>query len=108
MKTSPTFRSPLRIVSIVAMIPAFLTIAPAAPAEELPINDVNRYAVSRGGSFYQVGGSGWYFDRFVHFGLGQGEWSARPTNYHTKLFLMSPSTDRKATIGFRCVKDVGE
>ena len=62
----------------------------------------------RGGSFYQVGGSGWYFDRFVQFGLGQGEWSARPTNYHTKLFLMSPSTDRKATIGFRCVKDVAE
>ena len=71
-------------------------------------DDGNRYAVLRGGSFYQVGGSGWYFDRFVQFGLGQGEWSARPTNYHMKLFLMSPSTDRKATIGFRCVKDVAE
>jgi formylglycine-generating enzyme required for sulfatase activity len=71
-------------------------------------NDGNRYAVLRGGSFYQVGGSGWYFDRFVDFGLGQGEWSARPTNYHVKLFLMSPSADRKATIGFRCVKDVAE
>ncbi len=68
-------------------------------------NDGNRYVLLRGGSFYQVGGSAWYFDRFVHFGLGQGEWSARPTNYHTKLFLMSPGADRKATIGFRCVKD---
>ena len=71
-------------------------------------DDGNRYALLRGGSFYQVGGSGWYFDRFVQFGLGQGEWSARPTNYHAKLFLMSPSVDRKATIGFRCVKDVVE
>ncbi len=71
-------------------------------------DDGNRYALLRGGSFYQVGGSGWYFDRFVHFGLGQGEWSARPINYHVKMFLLSPSADRKATIGFRCVKDVAE
>lgn len=71
-------------------------------------DDGNRYALLRGGSFYQVGESSWYFDRFVAFGLGQGEWSARSTNYHVKLFLMSPSVDRKSTIGFRCVKDVAE
>ena len=69
-------------------------------------NDGNRYALLRGGSFYQVGGSSWYFDRFVHMGLSKGEWSARPVGYHVKMFLMSPSEDRKATIGFRCVKDV--
>jgi formylglycine-generating enzyme required for sulfatase activity len=73
-------------------------------------DDGNRYALLRGGSFYQVEGAEWYFDRFVHavgspMGLTLGEWSARPTSYHAKLFLMSPSMDRKATIGFRCVKD---
>jgi formylglycine-generating enzyme required for sulfatase activity len=69
-------------------------------------NDGNRYALLRGGSFYQPEGSSWYFDRFTGMGLGQGEWSARPVGYHAKLFLMSPGMDRKATIGFRCVKDV--
>jgi iron(II)-dependent oxidoreductase len=68
-------------------------------------DDGNRYALLRGGSFYQVGGSGWYFDRFAKMGLTLGEWSARPVGYHAKMFLMSPSLDRKATIGFRCVKD---
>jgi formylglycine-generating enzyme required for sulfatase activity len=68
-------------------------------------NDGNRYALLRGGSFYQVGGSSWYFDRFAKMGLSLGEWSARPVSYHAKLFLMSPGMDRKATIGFRCVKD---
>jgi gamma-glutamyl hercynylcysteine S-oxide synthase len=71
-------------------------------------DDGNRYALLRGGSFYQVRGAKWYFDRYIDMGLPMGEWSARPTNYHVKLFLMSPSTDRKATIGFRCVKDVIE
>lgn len=69
-------------------------------------NDGNRYALLRGGSFYQTAGSSWYFDRFTPVGLGQGEWSARPVDYHAKVFLMSPGMDRKATIGFRCVKDV--
>jgi iron(II)-dependent oxidoreductase len=69
-------------------------------------NDGNRYVLLRGGSFYQVGGSSWYFDRFTDFGLSKGERSARPTNYHVKLFLMSPGMDRKATIGFRGVRDV--
>lgn len=67
--------------------------------------DGNRYVMLRGGSFYQVHGSSWYFDRFIEMGLGQGEWSARPTSYHAKFFEMSPSMDRKATIGFRTVKD---
>ncbi len=71
-------------------------------------DDGNRYAVLRGGSFYQVGGSGWYFDRYVSEQLSLGEISARPVNYHAKIFLMSPGLDRKATIGFRCVKDVAE
>jgi hypothetical protein len=68
-------------------------------------NDGNRYVMLRGGSFYQVNGSSWYFDRFVEMGLAQGEWSARPAGYHVKFFEMAPSLDRKATIGFRTVKD---
>ena len=68
-------------------------------------DDGNRYALLRGGSFYQVGGSGWYFDRYLSMQLGLGERSARPVGYHAKLFLMSPGMDRKATIGFRCVMD---
>jgi formylglycine-generating enzyme required for sulfatase activity len=68
-------------------------------------DDGNRYALLRGGSYYQVGGSAWYFDRYVTRQLGLGERSARPVNYHAKLFLMGPSMDRKSTIGFRCVKD---
>ena len=68
-------------------------------------NDGNRYVLLRGGSFYQVAGSSWYFDRFVEFGLRQGEWSARPPGYHAKFFEMAPSLDRKATIGFRTVRD---
>ena len=71
-------------------------------------DDGNRYALLRGGSYYQVGGSGWYFDRFVAKGLGAGEWSARPIGYHAKLFLMTPGMNRKGTIGFRCVKDVAQ
>jgi formylglycine-generating enzyme required for sulfatase activity len=62
----------------------------------------------RGGSFYQVTGSSWYFDRYVDMHLSKGEWSARPTQYHVKLFLMSPSEDRKSTIGFRCVRDIAQ
>ena len=69
-------------------------------------DDGNRYALLRGGSFYQVGGSEWYFDRYLGMQLGLGERSARPVSYHAKLFLMSPGMDRKATIGFRCVRDV--
>jgi formylglycine-generating enzyme required for sulfatase activity len=68
-------------------------------------NDGNRYVMLRGGSFYQLNGSSWYFDRFVEMGLSQGEWSARPTGYHAKFFEMAPSMDRKATIGFRTVRD---
>ncbi len=52
-----------------------------------------------------MSGNVWH-DRFVQMGLGKGERSARPTEYHVKLFLMSASEDRKSTIGFRCVKDV--
>jgi iron(II)-dependent oxidoreductase len=67
--------------------------------------DGNRYVLLRGGSFYRSTGSSWFFDRYNDFGLSRGEISARPTNYHAKLFLLGPSADRKATIGFRCVKD---
>ncbi len=71
-------------------------------------NDGNRYVMLRGGSYFQAGGSPWYFDRYspAAFALSKGEHSARPTDYHVKLFLLSPGADRKATIGFRGVRDV--
>ena len=71
-------------------------------------DDGNRYALLRGGSYYQVGGDSWYFDRYIDFWLSRGERSARPTAYHVKLFLLAPSADRKGTIGFRCVKDMAQ
>ncbi len=52
-----------------------------------------RAAVVRGGSYYQPQGSIWYFPQ------------AYKLNQHGKFLLMSPSMDRSAAIGFRCVAD---
>lgn len=54
-----------------------------------------RFAMIRGGSYFQAKGSGWYVD---------GE--ARPNTHHAKFLLMWSGLDRCDTIGFRCVKDV--
>ena len=54
-----------------------------------------RFAIIRGGSFFQAKGSVWYVDG-----------GPRPCNHHAKFILMWPGLDRCATIGFRCVKDV--
>ena len=54
-----------------------------------------RFAIIRGGSFFQAMGSGWYVDG-----------GPRPCNHHAKFLLMWPGLDRCDTIGFRCVKDV--
>lgn len=54
-----------------------------------------RFAMLRGGSHYNAGGSGWYVSG-----------GAKPLDYHAKFILMYPGLDRCATIGFRCVKDV--
>jgi gamma-glutamyl hercynylcysteine S-oxide synthase len=52
-----------------------------------------RAAILRGGSYYQPQGSIWYFPQ------------AHKLTEHGKLLLMSPSMDRSAAIGFRCVVD---
>ncbi len=50
-------------------------------------------AILRGGSYYQPQGSMWYFPQTYKL------------NEHGKLLLMSPSMDRSAALGFRCVRD---
>jgi formylglycine-generating enzyme required for sulfatase activity len=52
-----------------------------------------RGGILRGGSYYQPQGSVWYFPQ------------AYKLNEHGKLLLMSPSMDRSAALGFRCVVD---
>jgi iron(II)-dependent oxidoreductase len=53
-----------------------------------------RFAVLRGGSYYQPQGSKWYFPQ------------AYRLDQHGKYLLMAPSRDRSASVGFRCVKDI--
>jgi formylglycine-generating enzyme required for sulfatase activity len=52
-----------------------------------------RAAILRGGSYYQPQGSHWYFPQ------------AYKLDEHGKYLLIAPSTDRSATVGFRCVVD---
>jgi formylglycine-generating enzyme required for sulfatase activity len=52
-----------------------------------------RAGILRGGSYYQPQGSHWYFPQ------------AFKLNEHGKYLLIGPSTDRSATVGFRCVVD---
>jgi formylglycine-generating enzyme required for sulfatase activity len=52
-----------------------------------------RAAILRGGSYYQPQGSHWYFPQ------------AYKVNEHGKYLLIAPSTDRSATVGFRCAVD---
>jgi len=60
--------------------------------EEL-VDEHTRAGIVRGGSYYQPQGSIWYFPQ------------AYKLNEHGKLLLMSPSMDRSAAVGFRCVQD---
>jgi formylglycine-generating enzyme required for sulfatase activity len=53
----------------------------------------SRAAIVRGGSYYRPAGSVYYFPQ------------ARRLNQHGKYWLLADSTDRSATIGFRCVAD---
>jgi formylglycine-generating enzyme required for sulfatase activity len=53
----------------------------------------NRAAILRGGSHYRPAGSVYYFPQ------------ARRLDEHVEYWLLSDSTDRSATIGFRCVVD---
>jgi iron(II)-dependent oxidoreductase len=60
------------------------------------VDEHTRAAVLRGGSYYQPQGSIWYFPETYKL------------NEHGKYLLMAPSKDRAGTLGFRCVRDVGE
>ena len=57
------------------------------------VDEHTRAAIVRGGSYYQPQGSMWYFPQTYKL------------NEHGKLLLMSPSMDRSAALGFRCVAD---
>lgn len=52
-----------------------------------------RFAILRGGSYFQPQGSQWYFPQ------------AYQLNQHGKYLLMAPGRDRSGTIGFRCTVD---
>ena len=57
------------------------------------VDEHTRGGILRGGSYYQPQGSIWYFPQ------------AYKLNEHGKLLLTSPSLDRSAALGFRCVQD---
>jgi formylglycine-generating enzyme required for sulfatase activity len=54
-----------------------------------------RFAILRGGSWFEAKGSVWYVPG-----------GPQPCTSHTKFLLMWPGLDRCGTVGFRCVKDV--
>jgi len=56
-----------------------------------------RYAILRSGCHFRAGGSLWYVSG-----------GAQPCDRHVKMLLLYPGLDRCSTIGFRCVKDIGE
>lgn len=56
-----------------------------------------RFCIIRGGSFYKAEGSHWYADG-----------GPQACNFAAKFILTWPGLDRCATIGFRCVVDMGD
>lgn len=60
-------------------------------------DDLTRYCIIKGGSYYKATGSHWYTDG-----------GARSNDFSAKFILMNPGLDRCATIGFRCVVDIME
>jgi hypothetical protein len=54
-----------------------------------------RFAIIRGGSYYEAKGSPWYMDG-----------GPQPTYFSAKVLLMWPGLDRCATVGFRCAVDM--
>ena len=57
------------------------------------VDEHTRAGVLTGGNYYQPQGSLWYFPQ------------AYKLSEHGKLLLVSPSMDRSAALGFRCVQD---
>jgi formylglycine-generating enzyme required for sulfatase activity len=89
VKQYPDGRSPLGIYDLCGNVWQW--------TESERCDGVNRFAMLRGGSFYQSGprSSRWYMDG----GLQEAQFAA-------KCLLYCPGVDRCATVGFRCVKDV--
>ncbi len=58
-------------------------------------DELTRYCIIKGGSFYRAEGSHWYTDG-----------GAKPNNFSAKFIRINPGLDRCATIGFRCVVDI--
>ena len=56
-------------------------------------NGTYYFVIMKGGSFYKPTSSWWYV-----------KGGPQPNNWHQQLLLVSPSFDRNATVGFRCVK----
>ncbi|MCC6344880.1 MAG: SUMF1/EgtB/PvdO family nonheme iron enzyme [Bryobacterales bacterium] len=54
-----------------------------------------RFAMIRGGSYFQAKGSSWYMDG-----------GPQPCNFAAKFLLMWPGLDRCSTIGFRCAAGI--
>jgi formylglycine-generating enzyme required for sulfatase activity len=54
-----------------------------------------RFALLRGGSYFEAKGSAWYMDG-----------GPQPCNFAAKFLLMWPGLDRCSTIGFRCAVDL--
>jgi formylglycine-generating enzyme required for sulfatase activity len=56
-----------------------------------------RFCIIRGGSWFRAEGSVWYVPG-----------GPQPNTSHAKFILLCPGLDRCSTVGFRCVKDVGQ
>ncbi|MEB2360992.1 MAG: SUMF1/EgtB/PvdO family nonheme iron enzyme [Bryobacteraceae bacterium] len=54
-----------------------------------------RFAILRGGSYFEARGSHWYMDG-----------GPKPCDFAAKMLLMWPGLDRCATVGFRCAMDL--
>ncbi|MFO7614097.1 MAG: SUMF1/EgtB/PvdO family nonheme iron enzyme [Bacteroidales bacterium] len=60
-------------------------------------NGTYYFVIMKGGSHYHPTSSWWYV-----------KGGPQPNTWHQQLLLVSPSFDRNATVGFRCVKDQDE
>ncbi|MBN2416383.1 SUMF1/EgtB/PvdO family nonheme iron enzyme [bacterium] len=60
-------------------------------------NGSHRFIIMRGGSYYHPASSWWYV-----------KGGPRPVNQTQMLLRVSPGFERNATVGFRCVRDVGK
>jgi formylglycine-generating enzyme required for sulfatase activity len=58
-------------------------------------NGTYYFVIMKGGSHYKPTSSWWYV-----------KGGPQPNTWHQQLLLVSPSFDRNATVGFRCVRDI--